>query len=233
MPEKKLINFYELDKMKPYVKQKTVFNEKTGMYLNNHCLVVGGTGSGKTNALLNYIALSPKLFSKIIILFKNEEPLYEYLYNNCPEGMVEFYKSPTDIPSIEQLREEFEEDTEKVLFIIDDWVDQIDKHKNISQDYFLRARKYNITLFFLSQSYYMTPKFIRQNVSYIWLVKVNTTKDLNMICSEYTTIVNKEELKEMYEEATSSPMSFLKIDMKTNDPNKKFSINFTDFFRIK
>lgn len=244
-----MINFYELPKMQKFLKQTPVFNDKTGMYLNAHCLEIGGTGSGKTNALMNYLYNSDDLFSKIVILFKNEEPLYTYLYNSVEEGMVSFYTSPNDIPRIEELSTEVnppdendKRDKQKkrnklpevknILFIIDDWVDQADKFPIIN-DYFLRGRKFNITLFFLSQSYYKTPKFIRQNVSYIWLVKVNTYRDLKMIASEYTSLVTEKELIQMYEVATSEKFNFLKIDMKTNDANMKFSINFLGYFKIK
>jgi Flp pilus assembly CpaF family ATPase len=52
----KLINFYEIEEMKkfmPKIDDKQV--EYTAMPLNQHFLLCGGTGSGKTLGILNYV----------------------------------------------------------------------------------------------------------------------------------------------------------------------------------
>jgi hypothetical protein len=44
--------------------------------------------------------------------------------------------------------------------------------------------------------------------------------------------VSQDKLLEIYKNATSTPLSFLKIDLKTSDQDKKFSKNFTEFYDL-
>ena len=57
--------------------------EYTGMKINKHFLVCGGTGTGKSNSLVNYIVETSKpkkgTFKHIFICYKTDEPLYEFL----------------------------------------------------------------------------------------------------------------------------------------------------------
>ena len=51
-----IINFYELDKIKKYMPKIDDEQVKyTGMPLFKHILICGGTGSGKSNATMNYL----------------------------------------------------------------------------------------------------------------------------------------------------------------------------------
>lgn len=54
------------------------FNE-TQMSIPFRCGLIGASGSGKTNYLMNYIKLSSGTFGEIHICYKASEPLYELL----------------------------------------------------------------------------------------------------------------------------------------------------------
>ena len=64
------------------------------------------------------------------------------------------------IPPINELKT-----CNQTLIIFDDMVTYLKKHPIISE-YFIRGRKKSASLIFLSQSYYNTPKIIRQNINY-------------------------------------------------------------------
>jgi hypothetical protein len=57
--------------------------DRTGMPLQQHILAVGRTGSGKSQALCNYILESSHptrgTFDRVVLVYKTWEPLYRYL----------------------------------------------------------------------------------------------------------------------------------------------------------
>ena len=58
----------------------------------------------------------------------------------------------------------------QTLIIFDDMVTDLKKGPIISE-YFIRGRKKSASILFLSQSYYNTPKIIRQNINYCIILK--------------------------------------------------------------
>ena len=58
---------------------------------------IGGTGTGKTNALIDYLSRSSGEFHKIIICSFStlDEPLYNHLQEKCEE--IEFVNDVEDI----------------------------------------------------------------------------------------------------------------------------------------
>ena len=60
-----------------------------------------------------------------------------------------------------------------MLIIIDDMIADMDSNKKLSPivtELFLRGRKLNISLVFISQSYFKVPKTIRLNVTYYFIM---------------------------------------------------------------
>ena len=75
----KIVNFYDKLGIKDSALPKTWV--KHHMYNKCHTLCLGGTCSGKSNALINYISRSSSEFFKIIIFSGStcDEPLYNML----------------------------------------------------------------------------------------------------------------------------------------------------------
>ncbi len=119
------------------------------------------------------------------------------------------------------------------LVIFDDMIADKDQQKIIN--YFIYGRKQDISTFILSQSYYVITKTIRLQLSHLFLVKISGVRDLNMILKDTGSLGLDDDslLKKMYNKATSTPMNFLKIDMNTSNLDKKFSINFNQFFKLE
>ena len=62
-----MLNFYHTKQVKKYLpKTENPSFENTKIALNSRILIIGSSGAGKTNALLNYIMESPNTFSHII-----------------------------------------------------------------------------------------------------------------------------------------------------------------------
>lgn len=234
-PVKMLTNLYESKAVQKHCKKKNNPSfQETQMELNSRTICVGGSGSGKTNALVQYIMRAPRTFARIVVVSKGiKEPLYDMLAEKL-QGRIVFH-SPEDLPEMTKLMEQFDE-TEEVLLVWDDVVCDIMDDRKLNRKcslYFLAGRKCNLTQWFLSQSYFKVPKFLRQNATYLILLKLSSAKDLSLVLSDFALGVTADELKDIYREATRERFQFLKVDVMSTDPNRKFSKNFKDFFQIE
>ena len=215
-------NFYENKEVKKHM--DVTHNPNRDIHnidLHFRMLICGSSGGGKTNSLVNLIKMFCKgrgTFDDIKIFCKSKhEPLYEYL-SEISKGKIEVIDDLSLLPQINELNK-----SKQSLFIFDDLV--MEKNPLISE-YWLRGRKANCSLIFLSQSYYATNKFIRVNTRYFVLLKLSGTRDLNAILRELSMDRTKKELLDIYEYATGEPLSCLVID---NDRIKtKFRKNFTE-----
>ena len=110
-------------------------------------------------------------------------------------------------------------------------VTDIKKHPVISE-YYIRGRKRGASLMFLSQSYYNTPKIIRQNINYCIILKLGGSRDINSLLREVSIGLTKEQLLEMYNIATKKKFDVLIINMEKSG-NERYRKNFTQYFEIE
>lgn len=193
-------------------------------------LIVGSSGSGKTNIAMNLIR-SMSCFTRIYLIAKNlEEPLYRYLIDSMTElgkklkKEVIFYSNNIDaVPPCEMFDKK-----ENNLIIFDDLVSESVKKQKAVSDIFIAGRKMNISSIYISQSYFATPSLIRKNVDYIIIKKINTSRDLTSIIREYNlSDTTPQELMKLYKSIiTKEFTNFLLIDVNTNDPSLKYRENF-------
>ena len=59
-----------------------------------------------------------------------------------------------------------------------------EKFKAIVKDFFIRCRKLNISIVFITQSYFRTPKDARLNSTHYILMKMGNKKELKSIAKE-------------------------------------------------
>ena len=229
MSKSSLVNFYDLKEVKD-MKEPSYnphFKENDTEIPSRIC-IVGASGSGKTTSLLNYLLISPNTFGHITIVTKQSEPLYEYLEKKLKGKNITIYY---DLDKLPEPRDFPNKDLNNLL-VFDDQVVTRNQSKIIN--YFIYGRKVGagITCVYLTQSYYSVPKTIRAQLSYIWLVRVGQKRDLNLILADSGGLVEKDVLRQLYEEATKDKFHFLKINLNTVDLNRKFSRNFNDFFLL-
>ena len=75
----------------------------------------------------------------------------------------------------------------KVLIVFDDMIADImrsEKLKAIVKELFIRCRKLNISIVFITQSYFRTPKDARLNSTHYILMKISNKKELKSIAEE-------------------------------------------------
>jgi hypothetical protein len=235
MPE----NFYKSSRIqKKLPKLKDEQFEYTQMKINNHFLICGGTGTGKTNALYSYLLETsrPKngTFKHIFVVYKTEEPLYEDLKEQLGNG-ISFYKSIADLPSVDEFQDAIVNDFKhQYLVVLDDCVNDKDKASYIKvKNYFTYGRKKGITLAYLTQSFFSSDGFIRKQMSYLLLLSIKGKTDLRNILSEYGSLqCDHKELYRIFKTATEKKgdeLPFLKVNCCVCDYNVKFSRDYLEF----
>jgi len=171
--------------------------------------IVAPSGSGKTNFLVNLIEIFSRgegTFQSISIITRNkDEPLYRWLQTLSDAIVVKEGLSNT--PSLDKFDKEYNN-----LVVWDDLV--LSKSLEKVEEYYIRARKLNVSVIFISQSYFRIPKIIRNNCSYMVLLKLSGQREINVILSEFGLGVSKDELIKIYEYATAQKMSPLVIDLE-------------------
>ena len=223
-------NYYEHNKVKKFLKKfKNPSYPNTHMDLNHRTLIVGGSGTGKTCSLVDYIRRCENTFAHIAIVNKGiEEPLYEMLKDEL-KGRISFY-TLQNFPPMNVLCKDKDKD-EQWLVVYDDIVNDCKNDNNI-RNYFIAGRKMQLSQVFLTQSYYQVPKIIRQQLTYILLLKLSSKKDLKLVLSDYTLGIEPDELVALHRDATAQRMQFLFIDINATDEDEKFSKGWNNFYKI-
>ena len=238
MPE----NYYKsnrIQKKLPKIKDEQF--EYTGMRINQHFLIAGGTGTGKTNALYSYLLETSRpakgTFKHIFVVYKTEEPLYEDLKEQIGKG-ISFYKSIAELPSVDEFPDAIVNDFKhQYLVVFDDCVNDKDKASYTKvKNYFTYGRKKGITLAYLTQSFFESDGFIRKQMSYLLLLSIKGKTDLNNILREYGSLqTDPKELYRIFKIATEKKgdeLPLLKINCNQVDNNVKFSrdwLNYIEF----
>ena len=77
--------------------------------------------------------------------------------------------------------------------IFDDMISHIIKDKkaqHVLQDLFTRSRKLNISLVFVSQSYFSVPKTTRLNCTHYLIFKIYNRKELQQIATDHSADID-------------------------------------------
>ena len=226
-PPQKVINFYErMDK-------KFLDNAENPNFHLHHLKVpfrmciVAPSGSGKTNFLLNIIHLFSQgkgTFADLSIITRNkDEPLYRFLQSK--NDQINIKEGLENVPQLDK----FDKDINH-LVVFDDLV--LAKDQRPIENYYIRARKLNCSVIYISQSYFKIPKIIRNNCSYMCLLKLSGQREVNMILSEFGLGVSKEQLLTLYQYATKEKFIPLLIDMEA-EPQDRFRKGFLEILTVR
>ena len=106
----------------------------------------------------------------------------------------------------------------KVLIIFDDVIaDMINNNKlnPIVTKLFIRGRKLNISIVFITQSYLKVPKDVRLNSAHFFIMKIPNKRELQQIALNHF-----KDFMNIYKKCTKEPYSFLVNDttLPSDDP---------------
>jgi hypothetical protein len=222
----KIVNFYEHIPKEFLDSADNPNFELHKLKLPFRMCVVAPSGSGKTNFLCNLIHLfscGKGTFADITIIPRNKnEPLFKWITTKCDQ--IQIKEGLSNTPQLDKMDKDLNH-----LVVWDDLV--LSKDLSMVENYYIRARKLNCSVIFLSQSYFRIPKIIRNNCSYMILLKLSGNREVNLILSEFGLGVSKEELLRLYDYATNEKFSPLVIDMEES-PDKRFRKGFTEILDV-
>ena len=104
----------------------------------------------------------------------------------------------------------------------------------IIKELFIRCRKLNISIVFITQSYFRTPKDARLNSTHYVIMKIQSKKELQNIAQEKSGDIDFKDFLKFYKDYTSEPYSWMIID--TTVPSQKpvrFRKNFIELSHKK
>ena len=188
-------------------------------------LIIGPSGSGKTNTLLHLIdKLHP--IDKIYLYAKDlSEPKYEYLINKREQVGIEMLQNAKAfIEHSNNMNDVFEninnynkKRNKKVLLVFDNMIAGIEhnkKFRKVIKELFYRARKLNVSIVFITQSYFRVLKDARLNSTHYVLMKIGSKKELKSISEEKSGHLDHKDFLKMYNYRTKEPYSFMLIDAR-------------------
>ena len=179
-------------------------------------LICGPSNSGKTNILMHML-YRLLVYDKIYLCTKNlHQDKYQYMIDDFdkrvnPAAGYNVIEGANDVIPLEMLPT----DNQKIV-IFDDMV--CEKNQNDIIDYFMNGRQGNCSVIYLSQSYFKTPKNIRDNCTHFCI--------FNFLPRENNRIADELGIdRELLERATDAKYSFLYYDKPKKTTLKNFDEN--------
>ena len=135
-------------------------------------------------------------------------------FTECSNTMDDVYESIDDY-NLNRKR--------KILIVFDGMIADIMTNKRfqtITKEQFVRCRKLNISLVFITQSFFSVPKDVRLNLTHYLIMKINNRKDLQNIAINHSADIDYKDFLKIYRECTKEPYSFSTIDttLPASDP---------------
>ena len=197
-------------------------HNKKWPYIPDHpyrILIIGGSGSGKTNTLLNLIN-KQKDIDKIYLYAKDlSESKYEHLIRKRENvGIKHLSDSKAFIECSNTMDNVYENIDHynlnrkiKILIAFDEMIADIMTNKtfqSIITELFIRCRKLNISLVFITQSYFSVPKDVRLNSTHYLIMKINNKRELQNVATNHSADIDFKDFIKIYRECTKEPCNF-------------------------
>ena len=155
-------------------------------------LIIGGLASGKTNELLNLINNQPDIDKKYLYAKDLYEGKYQILINKRKSTGLKHFNDPkafteysNDMQDVYKNIDEYNIDKErKILIVFDDMIADMINNKKLNlvvTELFIRDRKLNISLVFITQTYFKVPQDLRLHSTHFFIMKIPNKKELQQI----------------------------------------------------
>ena len=147
---------------------------------------------------------------------------------NDPHALIKYSNDMGDV--LDDINNYNKNRNKKVLIVFDDMIADImsnKKFKAIIKELFIICRKLNISIVFITQSYFRMPKDARLNSMHYVIMKIQSRKKLQNIAQEKSGDINFKDFLKIYKDYTSEPYSCMIIDTTVPSGNPiRFRKNF-------
>ena len=110
----------------------------------------------------------------------------------------------------------------KILIVFDDTIADMIHNKKLNSivtKLFIRGRKLNIYLVFITQSYFKVPKDVRLNTTHFFIMKIPNKRELQQIAKNHSSDIDFKDFVKIYKKCTDDPYSFLVNDTTLSSDN--------------
>ena len=222
-----------------YTNENIIEHNSKWSYIPDHpyrILIIGGSGSGKTNALLNLINNQLDI-DKIYLYAKDPyEKKIQYLINkrervglnhfNDPKAFMEYSNNMQDVY---KNIEDYNPIKKRIILIVfDDMIaDMINNNKlnPVVTELFIRGRKLDISIVFITQSYFKVPKDVRLNSTHFFIMKIPNKREHQQIALNLSSDIDFKDFMNIYKKCTTEPYYFLANETTKNDQVKLINMN--------
>ena len=216
-------------------------NDKNWPY---RMLVIGPSRSGKTNVLLNLIQKDNGNFIDKIYSYPKDldEPKYQFLIKKREDAGIKNLNDPSVFIEYSNTMDYVYNNIDhhnlkrkrKILIVFHDMIADIMSNKRfeaIIKELFIRCRKLNISLVFITQSYFSVPEEVRLNSTHYLIMKIHNKTELENIATNHSADIDYKDFLKIYKNCTKGSYSFLPIDTTlTADNPVSFRKEFSDSF---
>ena len=177
----------------------------------------------KKNTLLNLINIQPDI-DKIYLYAKDPyESKYRFSIKKGKSIGLKHFDDPkafieysNDMQGVYKNIDEHNVDKEcKILIVFDNMIaDMINNQKlySLVTELFIRGKKLNISLVFITQSLFKIPKDVRLNSTHFFIMKIPNKRELQQITLNHSSDINSKSFIKIYKKYTAGPYSFLVND---------------------
>ena len=133
--------------------------------------------------------------------FKDSEAFMEY-----SNDMQDVYKNIEDYNPGKK---------RKILIVFDEMIADMINNKELNPivtELFIRGRKLNISIVFITPSYFKVPKDVRLDSTHFFIVKIPNKRELQQIALNLSSDINFKNFIKIYKKCTAEPCCFLVND---------------------
>ena len=173
-------------------------------------LIIGGSGSGKTNSLFNLISQQPDI-NKIYLYVKDPyETKYQFLVNKWEStglrdinDSIAFIAYSDDMDDIYKNIEGYNPNVKrKVLIVFDNLINPV------VIELFIRIRKLSVSLIFITKSCFAMPKNIRLNSTHNFIIKIPNKRELQQTAFNHSSDTDCKDFINFYKNVLRSHFFF-------------------------
>ena len=107
---------------------------------------------------------------------------------NDSKAFIEYSNDMRDV--FENINDYNPDKENKILIVFDDMIADIINNKKLNSlvtELFIRGRKLNLSLIFITQSYFKVPKDVRLNTTHFFIMKIPDKRELQQIAINHSS----------------------------------------------
>ena len=147
---------------------------------------------------------------KIYLYVKDTyEAKYQHLINKREKVGLGHFKDPkafieysNDMQDVYKNIEDYNPNKKiKILIVFDDIIDDMINNKKLNPlvtEFFIRGRKLNISIVFITKSYFKVPKDVRLNSTHFFIMKIPNKRELQQITLNHSSDIDFKDFMKIY-----------------------------------